>query len=123
MNRRVLLVDDDLDTRAIFRAILEHSGFCVLEAVDGEEGVRLARDEKPAVVLMDVSIPKLDGWDATRALKADAVTSSIPVIALTAHALPSDRQKALDVGCVAFLAKPVEPLEVVSEVRRVLARE
>lgn len=121
MKPRVLLVDDDLDTRAIFRAILEHSGFSVLEAVDGEEGVRLARDESPAIILMDVAIPKLDGWNATRALKADALTSSIPVIALTAHALPVDRQKAQDVGCVAFLAKPIEPSEVVLEVRRVLS--
>jgi CheY-like chemotaxis protein len=83
----VLLVEDDRDNRAIYRTILEHSGYLVIEAEDGETGVQLARQHRPALVLMDISIPVLDGWAATRILKSDPATAAIPIIALTAHAL------------------------------------
>ena len=115
---KILLVEDNDDNRLVYRTILDHYGFTVLEAADGEEGIRRARTESPDLILMDVSIPKIDGWEATRQLKADPKTASIPIIALTAHALASDRAKAQEAGCDGYLAKPVEPRKVVEEVRK-----
>jgi two-component system cell cycle response regulator DivK len=111
-------VEDNEDNRHIYRLILQHSGFTVLEAADGEEGIRLAREAAPDVILMDISIPKINGWEATRILKADEATRRIPVIALTAHAMLSDRTLSEEAGCDGYLAKPVEPQRVVEEVRR-----
>jgi CheY-like chemotaxis protein len=116
----ILLVEDNLDNRTIYRTILEHRGYNVLEAEDGEMGIRMAREQSPALILMDISIPKVDGWEATRILKADPQTAGIPVIALTAHAMAQDRAKAAEVGCDGYLAKPVEPRRVVEEVQRFL---
>lgn len=115
---KILLVEDNEDNRLVYRTILDHFGFEVLEAADGEEGIRRARADGPDLILMDVSIPKIDGWEATRRLKADPSTSSIPIIALTAHALATDRAKAQEAGCDGYLAKPVEPRKVVEEVKR-----
>jgi two-component system, cell cycle response regulator DivK len=116
--KTVLLVEDNEDNLVVYRTILEHVGYRVLEARDGEEGVSRARDEMPDIILMDISIPKIDGWEATQRLKADASTRVIPIIALTAHALEKDRQKAVQAGCDGYLAKPVEPRRVVAEVER-----
>ncbi len=116
--RTVLLVEDNEDNRIVYATVLEHFGFRVLEARDGAEGVRMAHEEHPDIVLMDISIPVLDGWRATAQLKASPETSSIPIVALTAHALPEDREKARAVGCDAYLAKPCEPSRVLSVVRR-----
>jgi two-component system cell cycle response regulator DivK len=118
--QRILLVEDNHDNRAIYRTILEHFGYDVIEAHDGEEGVDAARRQHPDVILMDISIPRLDGWEATRILKADPDTSAIPIVALTAHALATDQAKAKEVGCDGYLAKPVEPRRVVAEVERLL---
>lgn len=116
--KTVLLVEDNEDNRIVYATVLKHFGYRVLEARDGQEGVRLAREEHPDIVLMDISIPLLDGWHATAQLKASPETASIPVVALTAHALPEDREKAYAVGCDGYLAKPCEPSRVLSEVRR-----
>ena len=120
VTRTILLVEDHEDNRIVYRTILEHYGYRVLLAGDGGDGVRIAREDLPDLVLMDVSIPVMDGWEATRVLKSDPATSAIPVIALTAHALPTDRQMAADVGCDGYLAKPVEPHRVLAEVKRFL---
>jgi two-component system, cell cycle response regulator DivK len=116
--KTVLLVEDNEDNLVVYRTILEHVGFRVIEARDGEEGVRQARKFKPNLILMDISIPKIDGWEATQQLKSDQDTRAIPIIALTAHALEEDRQKAIQAGCDGYLAKPVEPRRVVQEVER-----
>ncbi len=116
--RTILLVEDNEDNLVVYRTILEHVGYRVIEARDGEEGVARALEERPAIVLMDISIPRLDGWEATRRLKAEAGTAEIPVVALTAHALEEDRAKAMRAGCDGYLAKPVEPRRVVEEVER-----
>lgn len=116
--KTVLLVEDNEDNLVVYRTILEHVGFIVVEARDGEEGVSRARSAQPDIILMDISIPKLDGWAATEQLKADNATASIPIIALTAHALEEDRLKALRAGCDGYLAKPVEPRRVVQEVEK-----
>jgi two-component system, cell cycle response regulator DivK len=116
--KTVLLVEDNEDNLVVYRTILEHVGFTVIEARDGEEGVNRARAQRPDIILMDISIPKMDGWEATERLKADGATASIPIIALTAHALEEDRLKAMQFGCDGYLAKPVEPRRVVQEVEK-----
>jgi two-component system, cell cycle response regulator DivK len=118
----VLLVEDNEDNRTIYTTILRHYGHEVAEAGTGEEGIRLARELQPGVILMDIAMPGIDGWEATRRLKADPQTASIPVVALTAHAMAEDRQRAVDAGCESYLAKPVEPRRVVEEVERLLGR-
>lgn len=118
MTLSILLVEDNEDNRTIYRTLLEHHGYRVLEAADGEEGLRRAREDHPDLILMDISIPRIDGWEATRILKADEATRAIPVIALTAHALDADRERAREAGCDGYLAKPVEPRRVVAEIRQ-----
>lgn len=118
----VLLVEDNEDNRTIYTTILRHVGIDVIEAANGEDGIRLARERRPAVILMDVAMPGIDGWEATRRLKADMETAHIPVIALTAHAMAEDRQRAAEAGCEGYLAKPIEPRRVVEEVRKMLDR-
>lgn len=117
----VLIVEDNLDNRMIYRTILEHFGYEVMEACDGEAGVRMAREHRPDAVVMDISIPILDGHEATRILKADAATAPIPIMALTAHAMAEDRLHAAEAGCDAYLSKPAEPKRVAAEVARLIA--
>ena len=116
--QRLLLVEDNEDNRIIYSTVLRHLGYEVVEAHDGNEAVTAARREKPDLILMDISIPGMDGWEATRVLRADAETREIPIIALTAHALPDDRERAQQVGFNAYLAKPIEPRAVAAEVQR-----
>jgi two-component system cell cycle response regulator DivK len=116
--KTVLLVEDNEDNLVVYRTILEHVGYRVLEARDGEEGISRARSARPDIILMDISIPKLDGWQATIRLKGDSDTAGIPIVALTAHALEEDRVKAMRSGCDGYLAKPVEPRRVVKEVEK-----
>jgi CheY-like chemotaxis protein len=116
--KTILLVEDNEDNLVVYRTILEHVGYNVIEARDGEEGVNRARQHLPDLILMDISIPKIDGWEATQRLKSEDSTRAIPIIALTAHALEEDRQKAVQAGCDGYLAKPVEPRRVVQEVER-----
>jgi CheY-like chemotaxis protein len=105
---KILLVEDNEMNRDMLSRRLERKGFEVLLAVDGQEGVELAASQAPDLVLMDMSLPVLDGWEATRRLKANPATSGIPVIALTAHAMSSDRSKALAAGCDEYETKPIE---------------
>jgi two-component system cell cycle response regulator DivK len=121
-DQRVLLVEDNEDNRTIYSTVLRHLGFQVIEAVDGVEAVALARSERPDLILMDISIPRMDGWEATRVLREDPSTRDIPIIALTAHALADDRKRATEVGFTSYLTKPVEPNAVVAEVRRWIGR-
>ena len=120
--KTVLLVEDNEDNLIVYRTILDHVGYRVIEARDGEEGVARARADKPDLILMDVSLPKMDGWEATRRIKADEETRQIPIIAVTAHALDDDREKATQVGCDGYLAKPVAPRRVVEEVERFIGK-
>jgi CheY-like chemotaxis protein len=121
-DRTVLIVEDNEDNRIVYSTILRHHGFRVSEALDGEEGIAKARRELPDIILMDISIPLIDGWEVTQTLKREAATSHIPVIALTAHAMPGDRERAMEVGCDGYLAKPCEPRAVLAEVNRLLSR-
>lgn len=114
----MLLVEDNEDNRIIYTTVLRHIGYDVLEAFDGVQAIALARSALPDLILMDISIPKLDGWEATRILREDPLTRDIPIIALTAHALADDRERAQQMGFTAYLAKPIEPRAVVAEVER-----
>jgi two-component system cell cycle response regulator DivK len=114
----LLLVEDNEDNRIIYSTVLRHTGYEVVEAVDGVQAVELARRIRPDLILMDISIPEIDGWEATKILRQDPTTSAIPIIALTAHALADDRERATAVGFSSYLAKPIEPRAVVAEVRR-----
>ncbi len=116
--KTVLIVEDNEDNRIVYATILQHRGYGVLEARNGEEGVRMARERSPDLILMDISVPIIDGWKATEMLKGDPETAGIPIIALTAHALAEDRETAKQVGCDGYLAKPCEPRTVVAEVER-----
>ncbi|MDB4910439.1 MAG: response regulator receiver [Gemmatimonadetes bacterium] len=121
-SKKVLLVEDNEDNRIVYSTILQHFGYIVMEALNGEEGIAKARAERPDLILMDISIPVIDGWEATQVLKRDPETRGIPIIALTAHALASDREKAMEVGCDSYLAKPCEPKAVVSEVEKFIGK-
>jgi len=116
----VLIVEDDEDSRFVYSAILEDNGFSVTTATSGDDGLRLARERHPQAILMDVSIPGMDGWSVTAHLKNDPATAGIPLIIITAHAFPEDVRRAEKVGCDAFLTKPCEPRQVLQEVVRLL---
>ena len=105
---RILLVEDNELSRDMLARRLARSGFAILLAVDGQQAVETVRQQQPDLVLMDMSLPSLDGWSATRLLKADPLTANIPVIALTAHAMIGDREKAIEAGCDEFATKPVD---------------
>jgi len=116
----VLLVEDNVHNRRIFQGVLSHAGFEVVEAEDGARALELVRQSRPDLILMDLSIPVVDGWECTRRLKADEATRAIPIIALTAHAMSGDEDRARAAGCDGYLTKPISPKRVVEEVRRVL---
>ena len=119
---RILLVEDNEMNRDMLSRRLVRSGYDVVMAVQGEEGVALAKSGSPDLVLMDMSLPVLDGWEATRRLKSDPATRNIPVIALTAHAMSGDREKAREAGCDDFDTKPVEYARLISKIEGLLHR-
>lgn len=116
----VLLVDDYPDAREMYTEYLEYSGFTVVPAGNGMEALQRAIDSAPDIILMDLSLPVMDGWEATRRLKADKRTASIPVVALTGHALAGISEGAKKAGCDAFVTKPCLPEDLVKEIRRIL---
>src|SRR5215470_13105840 len=117
---RVLLVDDYPDAREMYAEYLEFSGFEVVEAENGMEALQRAVETAPDIILMDLSLPVMDGWEATRRLKADKRTAPIPVVALTGHALAGISEGAKKAGCDAFVTKPCLPEDLVKEIRKVL---
>jgi CheY-like chemotaxis protein len=117
---RVLVVDDYPDAREMYGEYLEYSGYDVIQAANGVEALQRAIDDAPDIILMDLSLPVMDGWEATRRLKADARTASIPVVALTGHALAGISEGARQAGCDAFVTKPCLPEDLVVEIKRVL---
>ena len=119
---KILLVEDNEMNRDMLSRRLERKGYDVVVAVDGQDGVDRAARELPDLVLMDMSLPVLDGWEATRRLKAEPATRGIPVIALTAHAMSSDRGKALEAGCDDYDTKPVELPRLLGKIEALLAR-
>lgn len=118
--KRILIVEDDEDSREVYREILEGSGFEVDTAVNGLEGLRMARERHPDAILMDISVPEMDGWTVTSELSDDPDTAEIPVIVVTAYAFHADRVRAEGLGCAGFLTKPCEPSRVLAEIERTL---
>lgn len=116
----ILVADDELINQNLACKVLRASGYTCLVAGDGQEALDLARRCQPALVLMDLSMPRLNGWDATRLLRADPGLCQTPVLAITAHAMVGDREKALEAGCNAYLTKPYRPAELVAQVSELL---
>jgi CheY-like chemotaxis protein len=117
---KVLLVEDNEMNRDMLSRRLTRRGFEVVFAADGQQGVDLARSEKPDIILMDMSLPVMDGWEATRRIKADGTMRRIPVIGLTAHAMSGDREKAIEAGCDDYDSKPVEIDRLLGKINRLL---
>ena len=114
---RILIVEDNMDTYELVRFILEKNGFETFLAMNGRDGVNAANKQQPDLIIMDLSMPEMDGWTAMRLIKGNATTSSIPMIALTAHALPSDRKRAFDAGCDEYITKPMDLLDLLDTVQ------
>ena len=112
---KILIVEDNEMNRDMLSRRLQRRGFEVVIAVDGGEGVAMALSEMPDLVLMDMSLPVLNGWEATKAIRADASTAHLPVIALTAHSMPGDREKAIEAGCNDYDTKPVDLLRLLAK--------
>jgi two-component system, cell cycle response regulator DivK len=123
MAQKILLVEDDEMNRDMLSRRLELKGFIVVLAFDGQQGLDLAIAESPDLILMDMSLPEVDGWEATRRLKAEQATRPIPVIALTAHAMVSDRARILAVGCDDYDTKPVDLKRLLLKIDNLLSRE
>ena len=117
---KLLLVEDNEMNRDMLSRRLVRKGFEVVIAVDGAQGVSLALCEQPALILMDMSLPEIDGWEATRLIKSDELVRHIPIIALTAHAMPSDKEKALEAGCDDYDTKPVELPRLLEKIAQLL---
>ena len=120
---KILLVEDNEFNRDMLSRRLERKGFDVIIAEDGGHGIRLARERLPDIILMDMDLPVLDGWEATRRLKADPATRGIPVLALTAHAMQSDHDRAMASGCDDFATKPIEFSALLDKIKRALGAE
>lgn len=117
---KIVLVEDNEDNRDMLSRRLTRKGYEVLIAVNGEEAVELVQKEQPALVLMDISLPVMDGFEATRRLKSQDSTKNIPIVALTAHAMSGDREKAIDAGCDDYDVKPVELTRLLTKIENLL---
>ncbi len=113
-------MEDDDDTQGMVRFLLEYKGYEVLVANDGKHGLEIARQEKPDLILLDLAMPEMDGWSVAHKLKEDPATKAIPVIAVTAYTMSSDRRKALNAGCDGFIGKPMNVPEFIAEVEKFL---
>lgn len=119
---RILLVEDNEMNRDMLSRRLERKGYQIIMAVDGNEGVQKAQTDNPDLILMDMSLPVLDGWEATKIIKAFPATQNIPVIALTAHAMAGDREKALEAGCDDYDTKPIELPRLLEKIEKLLSK-
>lgn len=120
--KKILLVEDNEMNRDMLSRRLSRKGYEILVAVDGAQGVSMTVSDQPDIVLMDMSLPVLDGWEATRQLKSNPQTKAIPVIALTAHAMSGDREKALEAGCDEYDTKPIELPRLLEKIEALLAK-
>jgi two-component system cell cycle response regulator DivK len=120
MSKRILVVEDQEDNRQILRDLLDSAGFAMIEAHDGAVAVELAARERPDLILMDIQLPVMDGYEATRRIRAVAELRAIPIIAVTSYALSGDEDKALAAGCDAYVAKPFSPRQLLAKIRQFL---
>jgi len=117
MTKRILVIEDHEDNRRIMRELLTSAGLEMIEAVTGEQGVTMAESDRPDLIIMDIQLPLLDGYEATRKIKAQPALQSIPVIAVTSYALSGDDEKAFAAGCVAYVTKPFSPRQLLAKIR------
>ena len=120
MSKRILVVEDQEDNRRIIRDLLKAGGYELIEAVTGDEGVAAAQRERPDLILMDIQLPGIDGYEATRRIKADPALKHIPIIAVTSYALSGDDQKAFAAGCNGYVTKPFSPKVLLAKIREYL---
>ena len=120
--KKVLVVEDDQDNREMVLKVLKHNGYQAIEAVDGQEAIEKAKAENPDLILLDLYIPKMDGYEVTRMLKGDQDLKHIPIIALTAHAMKGNREEALAAGCDGYIAKPINVRELPHQIEHFLMR-
>jgi two-component system cell cycle response regulator DivK len=120
MSKTILVVEDTEDNRRILRDLLGSAGYHMIEAYDGAEGVAKASEHKPDLILMDIQMPVMDGYEATRRIKADPALKAIPVIAVTSYALSGDEEKARTAGCDGYVAKPFSPRQMLAKVREII---
>ena len=118
MDKLILIVEDDTKNLTLFRDVLQRFGYTTIEATNGKEGIKLARINKPDLILMDIQMPVIDGIEATKILKSDPETKNIPILALTSYAMKGDKEKILEAGCNDYLAKPVDVQEFLAAVAR-----
>ena len=123
MTHRILIVEDQEDNRTILRDVLSTVGYELIEALNGEDGVKLAQNERPDLILMDIQLPKMNGYEATQQIKSIAELKTIPIIAVTSYALSGDEAKARAAGCDGYIAKPFSPRELLAMVRKYLSDE
>jgi two-component system cell cycle response regulator DivK len=117
MSKRILVVEDQEDNRRILRDLLTNAGYEIIQAENGEEALKVARVERPDLILMDIQLPLVDGYEATRRLKADPALRAIPIIVVTSYALSGDETKARAAGCDAYITKPYSPRAILAKVR------
>jgi two-component system cell cycle response regulator DivK len=117
MNRRILVIEDHEDNRRILRDLLTAAGYDILEAVTGQEGIAKTMGCRPDLILMDIQLPLLDGYEVIRRLKADPATAHIPIVAVTSYALSGDEARARAAGCDAYIAKPYSPRALLTKIR------
>ena len=120
MGKTILIVEDEPRNLKLLRDLLQRFGYEILEALDGEQGVKLAGEKIPDLILMDIMMPKMDGLEATRIIKADTKTKHIPIIALTSYAMKGDREKTIEAGCDGYIAKPIDIKEVLKAIEHYL---
>jgi two-component system cell cycle response regulator DivK len=120
MSKRILIIEDQEDNRAILRDLLSQAGYALIEAADGEEGVKFAQSERPDLISMDIQLPVIDGYEAARRIKAKPELNAIPIIAVTSYALSGDEAKARTAGCDGYVTKPFGPRDLLAKVRSYL---
>jgi len=115
--RKILVVDDNRDNRELIVKVLKIRGYEMVEAVDGEDALQKAQDERPSLILMDISLPKMDGYEVTRRLKTHEECRDIPIVALTAHVMKGDKERAIEAGCVGYIPKPIDVHELPEQIK------
>ena len=123
MSKRILVVDDQEDQRGVLRDLLIGSGYTVIEAADGETGVAKAKSDRPDLILMDIQMPVIDGYEATRRIKVDPALKSIPIVAVSSFAMKGDEQKARAAGCDHYVTKPYSPMQLLRMIRGYLGEK
>jgi two-component system, cell cycle response regulator DivK len=121
MSKRILVIEDMEDNRRILRDLLTNAGFELIEADDGEKGIKMAAEERPDLILMDIQLPTVDGYEATRRIKADPQLRHIPIVAVTSYALSGDEAKCEAAGCDGYVAKPFSPRLILAKIRELLS--